>query len=49
VGGAIGVAAGQAAGYYGGRVDKVITRLGDLNLAFSLSLLAPAWSRSSGP
>ena len=37
-----GVTAGLVAGYRGGRVDAVIMRLVDLNLAFPLILLALA-------
>src|SRR2546428_6702171 len=39
LGAAVGVAAGLVAGYLGGRVDAVIMRLVDLNLAFPLILL----------
>jgi peptide/nickel transport system permease protein len=42
LGAAVGVAAGLVAGYRGGRVDAVIMRLVDLNLAFPLILLALA-------
>src|SRR5439155_22853758 len=38
----VGVAAGLVAGYLGGRVDTIIMRLTDLNLAFPLILLALA-------
>jgi peptide/nickel transport system permease protein len=40
LGAVVGVAAGLVAGYVGGRVDAVIMRLVDLNLAFPLILLA---------
>jgi peptide/nickel transport system permease protein len=40
IGAAVGVAAGLVAGYIGGRVDAIIMRLVDLNLAFPLILLA---------
>jgi peptide/nickel transport system permease protein len=40
LGAAVGVAAGLVAGYIGGRVDAVIMRVVDLNLAFPLILLA---------
>src|SRR5687768_17175992 len=40
LGAAVGVTAGLVAGYIGGRVDAVIMRLVDLNLAFPLILLA---------
>ena len=42
LGAAVGVAAGLTAGYLGGRVDMVIMRIVDLNLAFPLILLALA-------
>lgn len=40
VGGTIGVVAGLLAGYFGGWVDDVIMRLGDIQLAFPFILLA---------
>ncbi|MDA0330172.1 MAG: ABC transporter permease [Gemmatimonadetes bacterium] len=40
VGGTIGIAAGLLAGYFGGWVDDVIMRLGDIQLAFPFILLA---------
>jgi len=42
LGAVVGVAAGLIAGYLGGRVDAVIMRVADLNLAFPLILLALA-------
>jgi peptide/nickel transport system permease protein len=42
LGAVVGVAAGLVAGYLGGRVDAVIMRIVDLNLAFPLILLALA-------
>jgi peptide/nickel transport system permease protein len=42
LGALVGVAAGLIAGYLGGRVDIVIMRIVDLNLAFPLILLALA-------
>jgi peptide/nickel transport system permease protein len=42
LGAVVGVAAGLVAGYIGGRVDAVIMRIADLNLAFPLILLALA-------
>ena len=42
LGAVVGVAAGLVAGYLGGRVDMLIMRLADLNLAFPLILLALA-------
>ncbi len=42
LGAVVGVAAGLIAGYVGGRVDAVIMRIVDLNLAFPLILLALA-------
>src|SRR5207253_803590 len=38
----VGVVAGLVAGYLGGRMDTIIMRLADLNLAFPLILLALA-------
>lgn len=49
LGGSIGVLAGVTAGYYGGRVDTVIMRIVDLNLAFPLILLALAIAAALGP
>ena len=40
VGGTIGIVAGLLAGYFGGWVDDVIMRLGDIQLAFPFILLA---------
>ena len=40
VGGGIGVIAGLLSGYFGGWVDDVIMRLGDIQLAFPFILLA---------
>jgi peptide/nickel transport system permease protein len=40
VGGTIGIIAGLLAGYFGGWVDDVIMRLGDIQLAFPFILLA---------
>jgi peptide/nickel transport system permease protein len=40
VGGAIGILAGLLSGYFGGWVDDVIMRLGDIQLAFPFILLA---------
>src|SRR5712691_10015547 len=42
LGAIVGVVAGLEAGYLGGRVDTIIMRLVDLNLAFPLILLALA-------
>jgi len=42
LGAAVGVAAGLVAGYLGGRLDALIMRIVDLNLAFPLILLALA-------
>jgi len=42
LGAVVGVAAGLVAGFLGGRVDTVIMRIVDLNLAFPLILLALA-------
>lgn len=40
VGGTIGVVAGLVSGYFGGWIDDVIMRLGDIQLAFPFILLA---------
>ena len=40
VGGSIGITAGLVSGYFGGWVDDVIMRLGDIQLAFPFILLA---------
>ena len=40
VGGTIGIVAGLLSGYFGGLVDDVIMRLGDIQLAFPFILLA---------
>ena len=42
VAGALGVALGLVAGYYGGRLDDVLMRLGDVQLAFPALVLAIA-------
>lgn len=42
IAGGIGTAAGLAAGYFGGLVDDVISRLADIQLAFPFTLLALA-------
>lgn len=42
IAGAIGVALGLVAGYYRGRVDDVLMRLGDVQLAFPVLVLAVA-------
>lgn len=45
----IGVSLGLIAGYYGGIVDTIIMRLGDVQLAFPLTLLAVAIIAVLGP
>lgn len=40
VGGSIGITAGLVSGYFGGWIDDVIMRLGDIQLAFPFILLA---------
>ena len=40
--GAVGVGLGLISGYYGGRVDDVLMRLGDIQLAFPMLVLAIA-------
>jgi len=42
LGGVVAWSPGFVAGYLGGRVDTIIMRLADLNLAFPLILLALA-------
>lgn len=49
VGGTIGVVAGLLAGYFGGWVDDVIMRLGDIQLAFPFILLAIMFLVILGP
>jgi peptide/nickel transport system permease protein len=40
IGGSLGIVLGMVAGYFGGRVDAVIMRLADIQLAFPFILLA---------
>jgi len=49
VGGTIGVIAGLVAGYFGGWLDDVIMRLGDIQLAFPFILLAIMFLVILGP
>jgi peptide/nickel transport system permease protein len=49
VGGTIGIVAGLFAGYFGGWVDDVIMRLGDIQLAFPFILLAIMFLVILGP
>ena len=49
VGGAIGVVAGLLSGYFGGWVDDLIMRLGDIQLAFPFILLAIMFLVVLGP
>jgi peptide/nickel transport system permease protein len=49
VGGTIGVTAGLASGYFGGWVDDVLGRLGDIQLAFPFILLAIMFLVVLGP
>ncbi len=49
VGGTIGTIAGLVSGYYGGWVDDVIMRLGDIQLAFPFILLAIMFLVVLGP
>ena len=49
VGGTIGVVAGLVAGYFGGWIDDVIMRLGDIQLAFPFILLAIMFLVILGP
>ncbi|MGG5823117.1 ABC transporter permease [Falsiroseomonas sp. HW251] len=45
----VGIAAGLAAGHYGGRVDSVIMRLADVQLAFPVVLLVIVVAAVVGP
>lgn len=49
IGGTIGVACGLVAGYFGGAIDMVISRVADMQLAFPLVLLAIAVVGVVGP
>jgi peptide/nickel transport system permease protein len=49
VSGVVGVAAGLSAGFYGGKIDAVILRLIDIQLAFPLILLVIAIVAVVGP
>ncbi|MCC7370544.1 MAG: ABC transporter permease [Chloroflexi bacterium] len=49
LGAVVGVSAGLAAGFYGGKVDILVMRIVDLNLAFPLILLALAIAAILGP
>ncbi|MEM7446211.1 MAG: ABC transporter permease, partial [Pseudomonadota bacterium] len=49
VGGTIGVVAGLVSGYFGGWVDDVLMRLGDIQLAFPFILLAIMFLVVLGP
>ncbi|SFZ82536.1 peptide/nickel transport system permease protein [Devosia enhydra] len=49
VGGTIGVIAGLVSGYFGGWIDDVIMRLGDIQLAFPFILLAIMFLVILGP
>jgi len=49
IGGLVGVTAGLVAGFYGGKVDTIVMRIVDLNLAFPLILLALAIAAILGP
>jgi peptide/nickel transport system permease protein len=49
ISGLIGLAAGLVAGYFGGRVDDVLMRLADIQLAFPFILLAIAVIGVLGP
>src|SRR5215217_297083 len=49
VGGTIGIVAGLLAGYFGGWIDDVIMRLGDIQLAFPFILLAIMFLVILGP
>ena len=49
VGGTIGVVAGLVSGYFGGWIDDIIMRLGDIQLAFPFILLAIMFLVVLGP
>ena len=49
LGAVVGVTAGLVAGFYGGKVDIIVMRIVDLNLAFPLILLALAIAAILGP
>jgi peptide/nickel transport system permease protein len=49
VAGGIGITLGLVAGYYGGRVDRVIMRVADIQLAFPFILLAVSIVAVLGP
>jgi peptide/nickel transport system permease protein len=49
LGAAVGVTAGLVAGFYGGKIDSIVMRIVDLNLAFPLILLALAIAAILGP
>jgi len=49
ISGALGMAAGLIAGYFGGRIDDVLMRLADIQLAFPFILLAIAVIGVLGP
>lgn len=49
IGGTLGVTLGTLAGYFGGRVDSVIMRVGDIQLAFPFILLAIMFLVVLGP
>lgn len=49
VGGTIGVVAGLVSGYFGGWIDDVVMRLGDIQLAFPFILLAVLFLVILGP
>ena len=49
IGGLLGTALGLIAGYYGGRADTIIMRIGDIQLAFPFILLAIMFLVALGP
>lgn len=49
IGGSMGVALGIIAGYFGGRIDSLIMRVGDIQLAFPFILLAIMFLVVLGP
>lgn len=49
IGGTLGVALGTIAGYFGGRTDSIIMRIGDIQLAFPFILLAIMFLVVLGP
>ena len=49
MGGGVGTAIGLAAGYYGGKIDALLMRIGDATIAFPIILLAMLLAILLGP